>query len=83
MDVLVGVIGLEEQQLRDHDVRDVVVDPAPQEDDSVAQQPRIDVERALTALILFDHHRDQGHASLQRPRGTPGPKNRLDVQVEG
>jgi len=38
LDVLVGVFGLEVQQLRDDEVGDVVVDRAADEDDALAQQ---------------------------------------------
>src|SRR5215469_7482013 len=62
MDGLLGILGLEEEQLRDHQVGDVVVDRAAQEDDALLQQARVDVVGALTARALLDHHRDEGHA---------------------
>src|SRR3954451_1940554 len=42
-DVLVGLLALEVQQLRNHDVGDDVVDRGAEEDDAVLQQPREDV----------------------------------------
>src|SRR5690606_20140058 len=59
VDVLLGVFGLEEQQLGDDHVRHVVVDAADQEDHPLLQQPRVDVVGALAAAGLFDHHRDE------------------------
>src|SRR2546425_9510127 len=61
VDVLVGVLGLEEQHLRDHQVREVVLDERRQKDDPLPQQSREDVERALTAGRLLHDHRNQCH----------------------
>ena len=61
LDVLLGVLGLEVQQLRDDEVGDVVVDRRADEHDALAQQPRVDVERALTAGVLLHDDGDQGH----------------------
>src|SRR6185437_14358323 len=61
-DVLLWILGLQEQQLRRHQIRHVVVDRGSDEDDVVAQQPRIDVVGTLAARGLFDHHGDQAHA---------------------
>jgi hypothetical protein len=61
-DVLVGVVGLEVQQLRDDEVRDLVVDRGADEDDALAQQPRVDVERALAARVLLDDDGNERHA---------------------
>ena len=74
MDVLLGVLGLQEQELRDHEIRDVVVDGAAEEDDAVAQQPRVDVEGALAALALLDHVRNQRHSSLPGRKTYPTPQ---------
>ena len=59
VDVLVGVLGLQVQQLRHDQVADLVVDRGAQEDDALLQQPRVDVERALAAARLLDDHRHQ------------------------
>ena len=45
--VLVGVLGLEVHELGDHQVRDLVVDRAPDEHDPLVQKARVDVEGAL------------------------------------
>src|SRR5690348_1725410 len=63
LDVLLGILRFQEQHLGDHQIGDVVVDRADQEDDAFLQQPRIDVERTLAARGLLDHDRDQ----IQRP----------------
>ena len=46
------------QQLSDDQVRDLVVDGGPQEDDALCQQARIDVEGALAARGLLNDHWD-------------------------
>ena len=66
-DVLVGILGLEEQQLRDDDVRDGVVELAAEEDNAFAQQSRVDVEGALAPVRLLDHgwdHEPLAHGDL-------------------
>src|SRR5262245_24236123 len=59
-DVLVGILRLEMEKLRDDEVRDLVVDLRAEEDDALVEQTRVDVERPLTARGLLDDHRDQG-----------------------
>ena len=58
------------QQLGDDQVRDLVVDRSAEEHDAFCEQARVDVERALAARGLLDHHRDHGLMSLvdQEPR---------------
>jgi hypothetical protein len=60
-DVLVRVLRLEVQQLRDDEVGDLVVDRAAEEDDALVEQARVDVELALTACGALDDHRDKRH----------------------
>src|SRR5947199_5284748 len=58
------------QKLGHDEVRNLVVDRHAEEDDSIPEQARVDVERALPARVLFDHHRDERahEASIaQRP----------------
>ena len=59
IDVGVGVVVAEEQQLGDHEVGQFVVDGAGDEHDTVAQQPAVDVVAALAAAALFDHDGNQ------------------------
>ena len=75
-DVLVGVLRLEMDQLRNDQVGDVLGDRGAEKDDPLVEQPRVDVEGALAARGLFDHHRDQGAheaasltSSSRRPAG--------------
>jgi hypothetical protein len=56
-DVAVLVVRLEEEQLRDDDVRDVVIDRCAEEDDAVHQQAREDVIAALAAAGALDDRR--------------------------
>src|SRR5256885_3038305 len=62
------------QHLGDDDVRHLVIHLAGDEDDPLAQQPRVDVEGALAARVLLDDHRDQWHwgVSLLTSRRPPG-----------
>ena len=53
LDSLVGVLGLEEQQLRADEVGDGVIDGRAQEDDVLAEQARVEVAAdALTSAFL-------------------------------
>src|SRR3954470_6104788 len=47
------------EELGDDQVRDLIVDWRPQEDDPLVEQPGVDVERALAARGLFDDHGDE------------------------
>ena len=58
-DVLVGILGLEVEELGDDQVGDLVGDRRAEEDDPLVQQPGVDVERALSAGGLLDDHRDK------------------------
>src|ERR1700689_4895919 len=71
------------QQLRDHEVRDLIVDRRAEEDDPLVEQAAVDVERTLTARRLLDHHGDKwahdprfGFASAAR--FLPSGKRKLD-----
>jgi hypothetical protein len=55
-DVLVGILRFEEQHLRNHQVRNRVVDWRADENDAVLQQPREDVVDMLPPVCLFDDH---------------------------
>ena len=50
-------------ELGDHEVRDLVVDRRADEDHALAEEARVDVERALTACVLLNDHRDHRHCS--------------------
>jgi hypothetical protein len=47
------------QQFGDRQVGDLVVDRCAEEDDSLVQETRVDVEGALAMHGLLDHHRNQ------------------------
>ena len=49
----------EVQELRDDEVRHVVLDRTDNEDQPIFQQPRVDVVRPLAARRLLDDHRYQ------------------------
>ena len=69
------------QQLGDDQVGDVVGDRRAEEDDPLAEQARVDVERALAARGLLDHHRDQrAHEphSIEGPGAPCAPRDGVD-----
>src|SRR5437773_10769858 len=47
------------EELGDDEVRDLVVDRGAQKDDPLVEQARVDVEGALAARGLLDHHGNQ------------------------
>src|SRR6185369_10917586 len=61
-DVLLWVLGFEEQHLGDDQAGDVVVHRTAQKDDVVLEQARVDVIGALAPVRLLHNHRNQ-HAS--------------------
>ena len=71
-------VGLEKQELRDEDVRDVVVDLGAEEDDAVHEQAREDVVGALAARRALD---DVGN--VKRRHGVPQRRVRLIVERGG
>src|SRR5919109_3220317 len=58
-DVLVGIFGLEMQQLRDDQVRNVLVDRGAEEHDPLVEKARVNIEGALSSRGLLDDHWDQ------------------------
>src|SRR5207302_10365270 len=56
LDLLVGVVSRQIHELGDNEVGDDVIDRTADEDDSVSEQARVDVERSLAvaALVLDD-----------------------------
>src|SRR6266566_2668628 len=59
LDVLLGVLGLEMDQLGDDEIRDLVVDRSAEKDDPLVEQTGVDVERTLATRGLLDHHGNQ------------------------
>src|SRR5579883_2581735 len=67
-DVLVRVLRLQVQKLRDDQVRDLVIDRSAQENNPLVEQPAVDVERTLASRRLLDDHGDEGaHAGSLLP----------------
>ncbi|MNC52087.1 hypothetical protein D3C75_1014120 [compost metagenome] len=64
MDILVRVLGLEEQHLGHHQVGHVVLDLADQKDHPLLEQARVDVVGTLAARRLLDHHGYQAAGGL-------------------
>jgi hypothetical protein len=73
-DVLVGILGLQVQQLRDDQVRDLIVDGRAEEDDPLVEQAAVDVERALPAGGLLDDHRYEWAHGPRYSFSLPGPE---------
>src|SRR5947209_2668030 len=63
-DVLLRLVGLEVDHLGHDQVCHLRGDRGAQEDDADVQEPRVDVERALAAAGLFDHHGNHGRHRL-------------------
>src|SRR5712691_3385895 len=76
-DLLVAVLAVEEEQLRDHEVRDVVIDLGAEKDDPVSQQPGVDVVSALTARRGLDDAGYECHLECPPYRSTVKPIRRL------
>ena len=76
VDVLVGVLRLEVQQLGAHQVGDRVVDRRAQEDDVLLEQPRVEVVRPLAPVGLLDDRRDEVVATRARSLGLPASSGR-------
>src|SRR5207248_2414682 len=64
LDVLLGRLVLEKEQLRRDGARHVVVDDAADEDDTVLEQSRVNVVGALATSVVGDHRRDEMHLYL-------------------
>ena len=66
VDVPFGIIGLEEQELGDDDVRDIISDRRAKEYDAVHKEAREDVVRALPSTRALDYVRriDRRHVDL-------------------
>ena len=60
VDVRLGVLRGQIEQLGDHQARHVVFHRPDQKHDAVAEQARVDVVGAFAARALLDHHRHQG-----------------------
>src|SRR5215469_7203269 len=72
LNVLLRVLAREEEELRDDEVRDVVVDRCSKEDDVVAQQTAVDVVGAFAPARLLEHHRNKSHSSSSLFLGIAG-----------
>ena len=76
-----GSSRLEHEQLRGDEVRDLVVDLLAEEDDPLAQEPRVDVERPLAAAVGLDHHRDERHVTCNLTVAILHATRRLHMEV--
>ena len=64
-DVFIGVFRFEEDQLGDHQRRDVVVDPTGDEDNPFTKQTRVNVVGAFAATRLLNDHWYEVHISSE------------------
>jgi hypothetical protein len=62
MHVLVGVLGFQEQELRDDQIRHVILNRTNDKDHPLLEESRVNVKRALPARRLLDHHRHQAES---------------------
>ena len=58
VNVLFGVLHLQEQELGDDGVGDEIIDAGADEDDAILEQARVNIKRTLTTAILFDDDGD-------------------------
>ena len=68
LDVALGILRFEKQQLGGHQIGDVVVDRRADKQDVIFQQPRINVVGALAPRGLFDHHGNERRRMRQPNR---------------
>src|SRR6185437_2410115 len=68
LQILLRVLAGEKEHLRDHQVRDLIVDRRSQENDVVTQQTAVNVVGAFAPARLLDNHRYKCHALLYAPR---------------
>ena len=66
VDVLVGIVGLQVDELGDDQVGRFLIDLPPEEHDTVVEQVGIDVERTLAAGGLLYDHRNEWHEASYR-----------------
>ena len=59
VDVLLAVLHLQKEHLRDDQIRDVIVDRRADENDPVLEQPRVNIVAPLASAGLLDHHRNE------------------------
>jgi hypothetical protein len=64
VDVVLGALELEVEQLRHDDVGAVVIDLPLEEDDPVLEEPAVDVEDPLFAAALLHDVGDGGHGGV-------------------
>src|SRR5205085_11846240 len=57
--VFLRIFHLQKEQLRDHEIGNVIVDRLSNEDDAVFEQSRINIVTTLAAAGLFDYHRHE------------------------
>ena len=76
VDVLVRILAVQEEELRDDGIGDIIVDGCAQEDDAIQQQAGVDVVGTLTAVCLLndggdDKSRHESSLQVGYP-GSPG-----------
>jgi hypothetical protein len=70
MNVLVRVLGFEEQQLRDNEVRHVILDRADDKDHALLEEAGVDIIGTLAAgSLLHDHGNQADVTDILRPVG--------------
>ena len=59
VDVFLGILHLQKQQLCNNQICDVIVDRRPDKNDPILEQPRINIVTAFAPAGLFHDHRNQ------------------------
>jgi hypothetical protein len=65
INVLLGIFGFKKKQLRDDQVRNLIVDRRAEKNDVVFEKPGVDIKRALATRRLLDDHWYQSHIRFQ------------------
>ena len=58
-DILLWVLGLEEEELGDNEIRHIVVDGAAEKDNALFEEPRENIVGAFAHRSLFNNHWDE------------------------
>ncbi|MPN04432.1 hypothetical protein SDC9_151670 [bioreactor metagenome] len=69
VDILIGVVALQKEHLRNDAVGDVVVNRPADEDDAIFEQAAVDIVAALAVTGLLNDHWDEIHACSLLRRG--------------
>jgi hypothetical protein len=56
MNIFVWILGFQKKELGGNDIRDIVINRRPKENNIILQETRIDIVRPLASISLLDYH---------------------------